>query len=181
MTRFTLVPATLAVLISPPPVAGQNTPAVNSPLSAAAVFTEAALSTGCEPVFVVAEDFAPEDAAVGLSKLALRSAAESRLRAAGIFDPVGDGAYLYINVNLFEILLSDGTNIGVAGSVDVDFARRFPHPLLPDRGVAGRTWHRGTLIVDDHQGVRDFALETVGKFVDDFIDAYLLINNSACD
>ena len=72
-----------------------------------------ALWTGCQPMYLLVEDLPDGAAKIGLTRESLQNAAESRLRAARLYDESLNG-YLYINVNV----------IGPAFSVTVEFKKR---------------------------------------------------------
>lgn len=113
-----------------------------------------------------------EDAIRGdLTEEQVRNAAESRLRAAGIYNPEA-GPYLYINVN---------TGTPEMGhfpfySIDVKYKRILLDPRLSWFGFA-TTWNTGSV----GQGGRSFILSALSQHLDKFLVHYLRVRDSkAC-
>ena len=116
----------------------------------------------------------PEDAAQGgLTRDQIRNAAESRLRAAGIYDANADPS-LYINVNVGSPTTGSGHFPFYSIMVEYNrflFDRRIP--LL--RGV--RTWWTGSI----GQGSSGLLLSSLSRHLDRFLVEYLRVRDSkAC-
>ena len=146
----------------------------------------------CEPIYLIVGSLPDHAAEWGLTREAITATVRSRLRAARLYSrtpsrsfPHRPGsmvhlsafrAWLYVHVNT----LSEGR----AFNVSLEFKKRLPD-RLPGRlrdparsGEAGRatTWNTRTV----GQGDADYILSTVSQLTDEFIDAYLRVNASAC-
>ena len=123
------------------------------------------LFNGCEPVDLLVENL-PEDAAeIGLTKERIQTLAESRLRAARLYDADG-GTHLYVNVNV----------VGPAFSERLNYQKRLTDPT----GLSFRatTWDVGG--VGTHGGDAGYIMQTVSERLDWFILEYLRVNEAAC-
>ena len=113
-----------------------------------------------------------EDAKQGeLTEEQIRNAAESRLRAAGIYDPEAD-PYLYINVN------AGSPQIGHFPffAVGVTYHRVLLDPRLHRFGIAA-TWNTGFA----GQGGSSYILSNLSRLLDKFLVDYLRVRDSkAC-
>ena len=142
-------------------------------LASVAVSADIGLRAACAPVGLEVEKLDPEDVLrTGLTKRAIVNAAESRLRAARLFDPpMGhdpDDPYQYLYINV--------TIVGSAFGIAVELLR------LLDLGYGGRgaasVWKTGS--VGTHNGNGQYILSGVSRRLDKFIDAYLRVNEAAC-
>ena len=122
----------------------------------------------CRPMDLVVEDYDDDDdaEAIGLTVARIRTLAESRLRAARLYD--ADAAtWLYVNVN-----------VEARGfSLSVEYKK-----LLYD-AVSGETSYATTGEIGgagSHGGDAGFILQGLSEYLDGFILDYLRVNESAC-
>ena len=123
----------------------------------------------CGPMDLVVERY-EGDAGwtdIGLTVDRIQTMAESRLRAARLYDATAL-AYLYVNVNV----------LGRAFSLRVEYSK-----VLYD-GVSGetnyaKTWNIGS--TGTHSGDAGFILQSLSEYLDRFILEYLRVNEDACD
>ena len=116
----------------------------------------------------------PDDAAqTGLTRDQIRNAAESRLRAAGIYDANADPS-LYINVNIGRP--TTGSRHFPFYSIIVEYNRFLLDRRIPlVRGV--RTWWTGSI----GQGSSSSILSSLSGHLDRFLVEYLRVRDSeAC-
>ena len=122
----------------------------------------------CRPMFVLVESLHRQAAIIGLTKGSLASAARSRLRSASLYTEDSSGPYLYVNVHIAEQVFS----------ASVDFMK-----LVYDRasGLAARapTWQRSVL--GTHGRDAAYVRNVIAGFADEFLDAYLRVNETACE
>ena len=113
-----------------------------------------------------------EDAIRGeLTEEQIRNAAESRLRAARIYDPEAD-PYLYINVNAG---FPQGGHFSFF-AIGVTYNRVLLDPRLPKFGYAA-TWNTGFA----GQGGSSYILSNLSRLLDKFLVDYLRVRDSkAC-
>ena len=116
---------------------------------------------------------------LGLTEAGISAAAESRLRAARLYD--GDAPdYLYANV----IALSanpqgGGRRLGYAVNVSIQFKRRLCWE--EDRSFCswGEVWNRAGLLVTGRDGSA-YVMEDFREKVEEFLADYLRVNEEAC-
>ena len=108
-------------------------------------------------------DYASE---IGLTTEAIRNAAESRLRAARLFDADAK-QFLYVNVGV----------VGRAFSISINLERRLDDLGYGHGGLAN-VWNRGSLGTHGggHSGGQ-FVLGSLSKHLDEFIAKYLAAND----
>ena len=124
------------------------------------------LWSACRPLDLIVEDL-PEDAEeIGLTRERIQTAAESRLRAARLYDAEADH-YLYVNVIVYRF----------AFSIDIGY-RKWLHDEALDIGGFSQTWHTGA--AGTHGGDASFILQYVSEYMDRFVVEYLRVNESAC-
>ena len=135
------------------------------------------LRNACEPIYL--EVGYPNDDAVkmGLTHEALATTVRSRLRAARLYSSedvvdYSSGAlrgrpYLHVNV----------TTVNRAFGVIFDFSKWLSDPIIGVERFA-TTWFRG--MVGHHGGDAGYVLSAVSRKTDEFIDAYLRVNEPAC-
>ena len=129
-------------------------------------FHNKGLFTACTPMNLVVESLDPKDIQkTGLTEEAIINMAESRLRAARLFNPE-ERQYLYINVNISS----------TAFSGDI----RFKRPLDFGYGLKGHAsvWDRGVTGTHGSSGL--YILNAVSKFIDEFLADYLRVNEAHC-
>lgn len=125
------------------------------------------LWSACRPLDLIVE-FLPEDAEeIGLTRERIQTAAESRLRAARLYDAEADHD-LYVNVNV----------VGSAFSIGIGYNKWLHDEALDIVGRA-QTWHAGA--AGTHGGGdASFILQGVSEHMDRFVVECLRVNESAC-
>ena len=123
------------------------------------------LFNSCEPMSVVAERLPSRAAEIGLTVESLRTAVESRLRSARLYD---DDAtpYLYLNVNV----------VGGAFSINLEYRRWVCHSVS-GCGPA-TTWRLG--VTGTHGADAGYIRSAVAECMDTFLVEYLKVNEEAC-
>ena len=122
----------------------------------------------CRPMDLVVEDYDddPDAETIGLTAARIRTLAESRLRAARLYD--ADAAtYLYVNIH-------------VEGS---GFSLRLEYKKLVYDAVSGETRYAATFNIGGtgtHSGDAGFILQGLSEYLDGFILDYLRVNEAAC-
>ena len=122
----------------------------------------------CGPMDLAVEDY--EDAGwadIGLTKDRIQTMAESRLRAARLYD-VTAGTYLYVNVIV----------VGVGFSWSVAYSKAL-YDLVSSEANYAITWQVGR--TGTHSGDAGFILQGLSEALDRFILEYLRVNEDACD
>lgn len=159
-----LVAASLALVT---PISVEE--AQDAPLDAMARASKDLFELGnvCEPISLLVESLPSAAENMGLTGKAITTTVRSRLRAARLYNSQSK-PYLYVRVNI----LSRGT----AFSVGVAFDKLLSDPKLNGLKSYATTWQRGMV----GQGDADYILSTVSLLTDEFLDAYLRINESAC-
>ena len=129
------------------------------------------LFTYCAPVDLVVESY-PEDAdyeTLGLSHEEIEVAVRSRLRGARIYsdDNPQHWNFLYVNVNVVESSYSIQLSL-----------QKLLFDRASDQSFPATTWDVG------HTGIRvrdkSSILAHVARYMDEFIDEYLRVNEKAC-
>ena len=123
----------------------------------------------CEPMNLSVEDYNNEAgwADIGLTVDRLQTMAESRLRAARLYDATAL-PFLYVNVKV----VSRGFSLGV------DYLKRLYDPVSDESNYAP-TWDIGG--AGTHGGDAGFILQGLSEDLDRFILEYLRVNEDACD
>lgn len=124
------------------------------------------LYTNCEPFDLRVGGLHPEAGNIGLSREAIVAAVESRLGAAGLFDPESD-TYLFTNVNL------------TSEAFDIIFA--FKKQLYDEYSGETRpatTWATGA--TGTHGGSPDNILASYDSFMEEFLAEFQQVNAEAC-
>lgn len=144
----------------------------------------------CRTVGLVVQDLSDDAAEIGLTVERLQTLAESRLRAARMYDDLPVVHYVYVRVSV----------VGAAYSIDVQFKR----PMWPPewvraavlnsgdalstlglrtgigmRTLIATTWEQGS--TGTHGQNAGFILQNVSESLDEFILEYLRVNESACE
>ena len=126
------------------------------------------LFTDCAPMALVVENL-PDDAAdIGLTRERIQTIAESRLRAARLYDVDVLSPYLHIHVRV----------LSRSFSIEIAFKKRLFDAESTYFGVA-TTWNRSGL--GTHGGAASYVLQHLSEFLDRFILDYLRVNENACD
>ena len=123
----------------------------------------------CGPLDLVVEDYKDNAgwADIGLTVDRIQTMAESRLRAARLYDATAR-SYLYLNV----------TVVGVGFSRNVEYNKRVYDAVSGETNYA-TTWDVGG--TGTHGGDAGFILQGLSEDLDGFILAYLRVNEDACD
>ena len=130
------------------------------------------LFNGCAPINLIVEDL-PDDAAnIDLAKKRIQTMAESRLRAARLFDAKALPS-LYISIG---VLVSENRR-GGAFNINVQLRKYLRDSALNLNGFA-TTWMRGSF--GTHGGNAGYILQGLSEFLDEFILEYLRVNEAAC-
>ena len=147
-------------------------PVLATELEGRADRTESALDrfellNDCRPMYLLVEHLSAEASRIGLTAGSVEVAVRSRLRAARLYTDNRSGAYLYVNVNV-------SANVA---SATLDFKKLVVDPASGVTGPA-TTWQRG--FVATHASDAAFVRGGIAGMVDEFIDAYLRVNQQAC-
>ncbi len=127
------------------------------------------LFNACRPMRLVVEHLNDDAADIGLTREALRAAAESRLRAARLYteDSVrADLAYLYVNVNV------SGRAVNIVLGYNKWVTDEFGQSLNAQTWVTGGTGMQG--------GDANYVVSFLSRYLDTFLAAYLRVNEEAC-
>ena len=123
----------------------------------------------CRPMNLAVEQY-KDNAAwadIGLTVDRLQTMAESRLRAARLYDARAL-PYLYVNVNV----------VGRGFSWGMDY-KKLVYDAVSDETFYATTWNIGS--AGTHGGDAGYILQSVSESLDSFILAYLRVNEDACD
>ena len=137
-------------------------------------WTAVALFNYCEQIGLIVEDLPDSAVEIGLTEERLQTLAESRFRAARLYDDtdllvdlLDTLSFLYINVHV----------VGRAFSIRLAY-----HKPVYDRAsrVPGKatTWNSG--VTGTHGGDAGFIVQGVSEHLDRFIVEYLRVNEAAC-
>ena len=124
------------------------------------------LFNGCEPIDLLVENLSESAAEIGLTEERIQTLAESRLRAARLYDADG-GTHLYINVTVG----------GRAFSYGLDYKKRLHDPAT-GFSLRATTWNVGG--VGTHGGDAGYITQIVSEDLDRFVLEYLRVNEAAC-
>lgn len=124
------------------------------------------LFADCQPMVLVVERMSPDASEIGLTEESILAAAESRLRAARLYDAEATH-YLYVNVNV----------AGPAFSLSLEFNKPFYDPLSDTPGLA-TTWDIG--VTGTHGGNAGYILSNVSQHMDRFLVEFLRVNEAEC-
>lgn len=129
------------------------------------------LWNACQPIDLLVEPLDDDAAKMGLTREAITTAVRSRLRAARLYSS-GTGPYLYVVINALPPRGRDG---GTAVSISLRFTKPVFDRISGRHGPA-RTWDTGAV----GWGDAAYILSGVSQLMDEFIDEYLRVNESAC-
>ena len=122
----------------------------------------------CGPMDLAVEDYGDAGwADIGLTVDRIQTMAESRLRAARLYD-VTAFPILYVNVNV----VTRGFSLGVE-------YRKVVYDRVSGETNYATTWESGS--VGTHSGDAGFILQGLSEYLDRFILEYLRVNEDACD
>ena len=126
----------------------------------------------CEPIDLIVEELDDEAAAIDLTTERIQTLAESRLRAARLYDAEAL-PYLYVRVG---VLVSENRRSG-AYTVEVVFKKYLRDGVSEQNGFAA-TWNTGSY--GTHSGNAGFILQSMSEHLDRFVLEYLRVNEVAC-
>lgn len=126
------------------------------------------LWAGCRKMDVAVEELSEDAKEIDLTGKRIDSIAESRLRAARLYDSDNSSEYLYINVHVVGRAVSIGLNYN-RWIADIGYGLGSFVPLWTERKT-------GTHGSDD-----SYIMQAVSEMIDAFILAYLETNEQACD
>ena len=124
------------------------------------------LGNECKPVGLLVERLPTGAATRGLKREDIVTMVRSRLRAARLYRDHTFGPHLYVNVNV----------LSAAHSIRFDFNKMLNDPIS-GQSMLAVTWDKSLLGQD---GDVHFILGGVSQLTDEFIDAYLRVNEEAC-
>ncbi len=130
------------------------------------------LYNACAQIDLVVADVPEEGDAIGLTRERVQVLAESRLRAARLYDADAT-PYLYVNVG---VLVSDYREQG-AYSITLQFNKAL-YDSASERSGRAVTWQRGRYGM--HGGDAGFIMQNLSERLDHFVLEYLRINEDAC-
>jgi len=162
LTRAALLLSALALLL---PASGAHGATVEERKNQSARFQ---LFADCRPMRLVVESLPAGASKIGLTEEAIRAAAESRLRAARLYDSRAV-YYLYVNVNVFRM----------AFSINLEFKKYVHDPLSGNTGPA-TTWVAGTTGTHGGSGA-NYILSSLSQYMDKFLVEFLRVNEKACE
>ena len=123
----------------------------------------------CRPMGLTVEGLSKDAGKINLRKSQIQAAAESRLRAARLYDSDElSSSWLYINISI----------VGRAHGVFLMYNRFLSDP---DNGTDGDavTWYSGN--AGTHGNNPHFILSILSEHLDRFIADYLRVNHPACE
>ena len=161
LTRAALLLSALALSL---PASGARGATVEESKNRIARFE---LFADCRPMRLLVEELPAGASKIGLTEEAIRAAAESRLRAARLYDSRAV-YYLYVNVNVFRM----------AFSINLEFKKYVHDPLSGNTGPA-TTWNTGG--AGTHGGNANYIVSLVSQYMDEFLVEFLRVNEKACE
>ena len=139
---------------------------------AAAVGDRFDLFNECAQINLMVENLSDDAADIDLTKDRVQTLAESRLRAARLYDAEAR-PYLYVRVGM---LVSDDRH-GGAYTIEVSFNKPLRDGMLELDGFAS-TWDTGTY--GTHSGDTSFIMQGLSEALDKFVFEYLRVNEKSC-
>lgn len=124
------------------------------------------LFSDCQPMKLIVEKLSSDASEIGLTKESIVAAAESRLRAARLYDAEATH-YLYVNVHV----------VGQAFSRSL-VLRKWVHDFSSDISLPATTWDTGA--TGTHGGDAGYILSGVSQDMDRFLVAFFRVNEAAC-
>ena len=121
----------------------------------------------CRPMELIVEDL-PDDAAdIDLTEERIQTIAESRLRAARLYEAQGLNPFLSINVAVF----------GPTFNLLVEYRKPLYDPAS-DTTRPAITWTSG--VIGTHGGDAGYILQALSEYLDRFVLQYLRVNEDSC-
>ncbi len=129
----------------------------------------------CAPMDLVVERLPDGAEYVGLDEARVQTLAESRLRAARLYDATAP-TYLYVRVGVLVINNRRGAN--GAFSTEVSYRKRL-YDSMSNRSGLAETWD--VTSYGTHSGDAGYILQSVSEHLDHFVLDYLRVNEVACN
>ena len=134
------------------------------------------LCTSMERIKLIVEETPSDAIEIGLTKERIQNVADSRLRAARIYDPEG-ADFLHIQTNAIVPTFVSGQKIGDDQTIAVAYELGFNKIMLDydvnEFGFA-ETWNQGSILMAD----ANFTVQAISEAVDRFISEFLRVNES---
>ena len=124
------------------------------------------LFTKCEPIYLLVEQLPSDALKIGLSKGAIESAVESRLRAARIYSDKSLDSYLSVKVNV----------VGQAFDIDIEFNKTV-FDIFTGGSTYAITWKDGGI---GRTSNSEYILSALASLMDEFLVEFLRVNDEAC-
>ncbi len=124
------------------------------------------LFTNCKRLDILIERLPKDAIEIGLNRDRLRTAVESRLRSARLFD-AESYEHLYVNVNV----------VGRAFNVEIELQKDLYDPLSGIT-LTAKTWGKG--FTGTHGQSPEYIRSAVAELIDIFLLEYLKVNEEAC-
>ncbi len=119
--------------------------------------------------YIFLSDTKKEDAdELRLNESTIATTVRSRLRAARIYSSSESLPVLAVNVGIIK----------QAFSIELNLVQSLWNPITESYGFA-ITWNSGNHGAHGYEGT--YVLQIVGQYIDQFIDEYLAVNESACE
>ena len=126
------------------------------------------LFNNCEPMFLVVENLDSGELEIGLTEQRLQAAAESRLRGARLYSSTRGTPYLYVNINTFS----------VAFNVILEY-KKLLFDAASVSSYPATTWRVGS--TGTHGRNAEYIVSVLSGLLDEFLTAYLRVNEAACE
>ena len=110
----------------------------------------------------------------GLTEERLKHAIDSRLRAARLYESPDPALRRTTDWTILGVFVHV---VGPAFHVEVQLRKLLRDPLTSEDGIAG-TWDRS--VTGTHSGGAEHIVGQVTRHLDEFLDEYLRVNESAC-
>lgn len=121
----------------------------------------------CRSMYLIVEDLSDDATDMDLTEQRIETIAESHLRAARLYEALGLGPFLYINVNV----------VGPAFNLLVEYRKPLYDPASETTRSAA-TWRSGA--AGTHGGDAGYILQAVSEHLDRFVLQYLRVNEDFC-
>ena len=159
------IPLYFALILSAPVALGEDDKLLEELLIVMERFN---LFNHCKPIKLPELILLDDDAKkIGLSDKSILTAAESRLRAARLYDENANNSLL-IQINVFQSVFS----------MNVYFTKRLFDPVT-DVYMYVSTWRKG--VTGTHGQDSSYIMSSLSQLLDQFFAEYLRVNESACE
>ena len=126
------------------------------------------LFTNCESMEIVVEGLKHRALKLGLNQKSIKNVVESRIRSARLYSTnAPSNTLLYVNINV----------AGRAFNAELSFNKPVYDPFTGTRGIA-TTWTTAT--TGTHGNSSGFILSSLSRLMDEFLVAFLRVNDEAC-